>query len=63
MDKADLPKLLTLKQVCEILGVHANTLRDWDKKGIFKAVRIGQRGDRRYRKEDVMKLLEQKHKG
>lgn len=58
MTETELPKLLTLKQVCEMLGVHANTLRDWDKKGILKAVRIGERGDRRYRKEDVMKLLE-----
>jgi excisionase family DNA binding protein len=57
MANEELPKLLTLKQTCEILQVHRNTLRDWDKKGILKAVRIGQRGDRRYHKEDVEKLL------
>jgi excisionase family DNA binding protein len=52
------PKLLTLKQTCEILNCHANTLRAWDAKGYLVAVRFGTRGDRRYRKEDVMKLLE-----
>jgi len=58
MAKNELPKLLTLKEACEMLGVHPNTLREWDKKGVLKAVRIGVRGDRRYKKEDVMKLFE-----
>lgn len=57
MAENELSKLLTLKQVCEILGVHSNTLRDWDRKGILKAVRIGERGDRRYRREDILKIL------
>lgn len=56
------PKLLTLKQACEILNCHPNTLRAWDTKGYLVAVRFGTRGDRRYRKEDVMKLLEKKGK-
>ncbi len=55
-----LPKLLTLKQACEILGCHPNTLRAWDAKGYLVAVRFGTRGDRRYRKEDIQKLLERK---
>ena len=56
MDKK-MPELLTLQEACEILKVHPNTLRKWDKKGILKAVRFGQRGDRRYRKEDIMRLV------
>lgn len=51
------PKLLTMKQACELLNCHSNTLRAWDKKGYLVAVRFGTRGDRRYRREDVMKLL------
>jgi len=51
------PELLTLKETCEILKVHPNTLRQWDKKGILKAVRFGVRGDRRYKKEDIIILL------
>jgi len=49
--------LYSLKEACELLKVHPNTLRKWDKKGILKAVRFGQRGDRRYRKEDILKLV------
>lgn len=52
------PKLLTLKQACELLNCHPNTLRAWDAKGYLVAVRFGTRGDRRYKREDVMKLLE-----
>ncbi len=49
--------LYTLKEACELLKVHPQTLRQWDKKGILKAVRIGQRRDRRYRKEEILKLI------
>ena len=58
--KAELPELLTLKQTCELLQVHPNTLRQWDEKGILKAVRFGARKDRRYRKEDIEKLISNK---
>lgn len=56
-----IPELLTLKEACEILKVHPNTLRQWDEKGILKAVRFGQRKDRRYRKEDILNLLSNKN--
>ncbi len=55
--KQDISELLTLKGVCEILKVHPNTLRQWDQKGILKAVRFGPRRDRRYRKEDIVNLI------
>jgi excisionase family DNA binding protein len=55
----DLPDMLTLQQAADILNVHPNTLRNWDNDGILKAVRYGKRGDRRYRKEDVLKILKQ----
>lgn len=58
--KNKIPELLTLKEACDILKCHPNTLRQWDKKGILVAVRFGERKDRRYRKDDIIKLLNQK---
>lgn len=58
MDKKQ--KLLKLSEAAELLNVHPNTLRKWDKKGILKAVRFGQRKDRRYRREDIMRLVNSK---
>lgn len=55
-----IPELLTLKEACEILKCHPNTLRQWDKKGILPAIRIGIKKVMRYRKQDIMKLLNQK---
>ncbi|PIR47334.1 DNA-binding protein [Candidatus Uhrbacteria bacterium CG10_big_fil_rev_8_21_14_0_10_50_16] len=51
-------ELLTLKEAADLLHCHPNTLRNWDNKGILVAVRFGSRGDRRYRKRDVLKLME-----
>lgn len=55
-----IPELLTLKEACEILKVHPNTLRQWDEKRILRAVRFGQRRDRRYRKEDILRFIDKK---
>lgn len=57
-----LPNILTLQQACELLNCHPNTLRNWDNKGILKAIRFGNRGDRRYRKEDILKIISKKEK-
>ncbi len=61
-NKEEIPELLTLQEASEILKCHLNTLCQWDKKGILVTVRFGERKDRRYRKEDVLKLLDQKEK-
>jgi excisionase family DNA binding protein len=53
-------ELLTLKEASELLKVHPNTLRNWDKNGILKAVRIGERKLRRYKKSDLLKLVSTK---
>lgn len=53
----ELPDMLTLQQASDILNVHPNTLRNWDNGGVLKAIRYGKRGDRRYKKNDVLKIL------
>ncbi|KKW20547.1 MAG: DNA-binding protein, excisionase family [Parcubacteria group bacterium GW2011_GWB1_52_7] len=55
-----LPEILTLKQACEVLNCHPNTLRNWDKEGVLKALRFGKRRDRRYRKADVLKIIKKR---
>ncbi len=50
-------KLLTIKQAAELLGIAPLTLRRWDKSGRLKAIRIGSRGDRRYREEILLELI------
>ncbi len=42
----EIPDILTLAQASAILHCHPNTLRNWDNKGILKAIRFGARGDR-----------------
>jgi len=58
MDPKDLPILLNIRQVSQILGVHPDTLREWDNTGRLKAVRLGSRRDRRWRREDILKIIE-----
>lgn len=61
MKKIDeLPDILTLQQACKLLNCHSNTLRNWDNDGTLKAIRFGKRGDRRYKKEDILKILSKK---
>lgn len=55
-----LPELLTLKEAGSFLKVHVNTLRQWDAKGILPAIRLGEKGIRRYKKESLMKFLDKK---
>ncbi len=55
-----LPNVLTLRQACGVLNCHPNTLRNWDNKGILKAIHFGRRGDRRYRKEDILALIKRR---
>jgi excisionase family DNA binding protein len=57
-DKEKPKEYLRVSEASKLLGVHANTLRNWDTQNILKPVRIGPRKERRYKREDVMKFLE-----
>lgn len=52
-----IPELITIQETADVLKVHKNTLRSWDRKGILTAVRIGEKGVRKYKKEDIIKLI------
>ena len=47
------PKLLTIGQVSETIGVSIQTLRRWDKSGKLPSVRRKKSGNRYYRKHDI----------
>ena len=51
-------KLIGIKEVAELLSVSPATLRRWDNEGKLSAIKISERGDRRYKKEDIKKFLE-----
>lgn len=53
----DLPDLLTIREVSELLRVSPLTIKRWGKKGKLPAIRINARGDRRYRKEIILRFL------
>ncbi len=50
--------LLTIGQVAQILNLSPWTLRQWDKQKKLVALRVGNRQDRRYKKEDILKVIE-----
>jgi excisionase family DNA binding protein len=55
----DIDPMLTTSEVAHILSVHINTVRRWSNQGILKAYRIGSRGDRRFRREDIASFFSQ----
>jgi len=49
--------LLTLQETAKMLGVRPITLRKWDRENKLKAVRVGTRRDRKYRKADILAFI------
>ena len=45
--------MLTARDLARLLHVHINTVRRWSNRGLLKAYRVGPRGDRRFKKEDI----------
>lgn len=55
---SDLPQLLTLSQAAELINVHPNTLRNWEKEGKIEVVRIGSRKDRRFPRAGILAICQ-----
>ncbi len=49
--------MLTVRDVCQFLNVHPNSVRRWADLGLLRAYRVGPRGDRRFRRDDVDAFL------
>lgn len=55
-------QLMQVRQAAQALGVHENTIRRWEKRGLLHAVRLPS-GVRRFRPEDVERVREQMFSG
>lgn len=49
--------MLTISKAAEMLSIHPETLRRWDKDGTLPSVRVNSRGDRRYNLQDLLDFL------
>jgi excisionase family DNA binding protein len=49
--------ILTTGEVAGILGIHQNTVRRWSDLGLIRSFRVSERGDRRYKYEDISSFL------
>ena len=49
---------LTSQEAAEYLQVHQETVRNWARKGVIPAAKLGNRGGFRFRREDLDRLLE-----
>jgi excisionase family DNA binding protein len=56
LDVKNLPDLLTVREVADLLRVSPLTIKRWGKRGKLQPIRINSRGDRRYKKEAVLWL-------
>jgi excisionase family DNA binding protein len=45
--------MLTTTEVAHLLHVHPNTVRRWANEGLLPVYRLGTRGDRRFKPEEV----------
>jgi excisionase family DNA binding protein len=55
----DISPMLTTSEVARILSIHINTVRRWSNQGVLRSYRIGTRGDRRYKREDINRFFSQ----
>ena len=57
----EISPMLTMSEVSQFLNVHRNTLRRWSDRGIIRAYRINPRGDRRFKRDDIVRFMYELH--
>jgi len=55
--RSDGKAIMTCDEVAEYLRVHVSSVRRWSRSGKLTAFKVGERGDWRYRKQDVLAFL------
>ena len=48
--------MLTVREVSQLLHIHRNTVGRWADRGILRAYHITHRGDRRFRRVDIIRF-------
>jgi excisionase family DNA binding protein len=56
------PVLVGVREAASALGVHENTLRRWEQKGLIRAVKLPT-GVRRFLREDIERLRKDMYDG
>ncbi|CAN5205080.1 hypothetical protein BH11PAT1_BH11PAT1_4750 [soil metagenome] len=51
------PEFLNVQKTADFLGVHAGTVRRWVHTNQLRGVKVGLRGDWRFTKEDILKMV------
>ncbi len=57
VDEEGMGNMLTVQEVARLLHIHPNTLRRWSNQGLIRAYRITPRGDRRFRRQEILDFL------
>jgi excisionase family DNA binding protein len=55
--------MLTVSEAANLLGAHINSVRRWADMGLLPSYRIGLRGDRRFRPEEISSFLTSQRQG
>jgi len=50
-------KLLTISEAAALINIHPETLRRWDREGTLVALKINDRGDRRYKESELLDFM------
>ncbi|KKR86995.1 MAG: binding domain protein, excisionase family protein [Candidatus Curtissbacteria bacterium GW2011_GWA1_41_11] len=50
-------KLLSINEAAALINVHPETLRRWDNEKTFVAIKVNDRGDRRYKESDILEFI------
>ena len=57
VSEENITPMLTVREVARLLHIHNNTVRRWADHGIIRSYRITTRGDRRFKKQDIIDFI------